>query len=52
MRIIDEVIKKYGTCHYTVAKETFMYTPATIGLPRQSTFTDEIRIMCVKFQFK
>ena len=52
MRTLDEDYKKYGTCHYTVAKETFMYTPATIGLPRQSTFTDEIRMMCVKFEFK
>ena len=49
MRTLDEDYKKYGTCHYTVDKETFMYTPATIGLPKRSRFTDDISMMQVNF---
>jgi hypothetical protein len=45
MRIIGDDYKKYGTCHYTVAKEKFMFTPATIGLPKGGLFTNEISLM-------
>ena len=51
MRIIYDDLQKYGTCRYTVAKETFMFAPATIGLPKRSQFTDDISMMLVNNKF-